>query len=40
MSGVREELLDRQASALQLPLIKVRIPPSPAEVGSSVTART
>lgn len=28
ISGVREELLDRQASALQLPLIKVRIPPA------------
>jgi uncharacterized protein (TIGR00290 family) len=27
ISGVREELLDRQASVLQLPLIKVRIPP-------------
>ena len=26
ISGVREELLDRQASALQLPFIKVRIP--------------
>jgi uncharacterized protein (TIGR00290 family) len=28
MSGVREELLDRQADALGLPLIKVRIPPA------------
>jgi diphthamide synthase (EF-2-diphthine--ammonia ligase) len=28
ISGVREELLDRQTSALQLPLIKVRIPPT------------
>ncbi len=28
MSGVREELLDQQAAALQLPLIKVRIPPA------------
>ena len=27
MSGVREELLDRQAEVLGLPLIKVRIPP-------------
>lgn len=27
ISGVREELLDRQASALQLPVVKVRIPP-------------
>jgi uncharacterized protein (TIGR00290 family) len=27
MSGVREELLDRQADVLGLPLIKVRIPP-------------
>jgi uncharacterized protein (TIGR00290 family) len=28
ISGVREELLDRQAAALQLPVIKVRIPPA------------
>jgi uncharacterized protein (TIGR00290 family) len=28
ISGVREELLDRQASALRLPVIKVRIPPA------------
>ncbi len=28
MSGVREELLDRQADTLGLPVIKVRIPPS------------
>ena len=28
ISGVREELLDRQASMLQLPVIKVRIPPA------------
>ena len=28
MSGVREELLDRQAEVLGLPLIKVRIPPT------------
>jgi uncharacterized protein (TIGR00290 family) len=28
MSGVREELLDRQAEALGLPMIKVRIPPA------------
>src|SRR5947208_2117842 len=28
MSGVREELLDRQADALVLPVIKVRIPPA------------
>jgi len=28
MSGVREELLDRQAQLLRLPLIKVRIPPA------------
>jgi uncharacterized protein (TIGR00290 family) len=28
ISGVREELLDQQAAALQLPLIKVRIPPA------------
>jgi uncharacterized protein (TIGR00290 family) len=28
MSGVREELLDRQADALGLPLLKVRIPPA------------
>lgn len=28
MSGVREELLDRQAEALELPLVKVRIPPA------------
>jgi uncharacterized protein (TIGR00290 family) len=27
MSGVREELLDRQAEALGLPLVKVKIPP-------------
>jgi uncharacterized protein (TIGR00290 family) len=27
MSGVREELLDRQADALAMPVIKVRIPP-------------
>jgi uncharacterized protein (TIGR00290 family) len=27
ISGVREELLDRQATALDLPVIKVRIPP-------------
>jgi uncharacterized protein (TIGR00290 family) len=28
MSGVREELLDRQADVVGLPLVKVRIPPS------------
>src|SRR6266498_4104160 len=28
MSGVREELLDRQAEVLELPLVKVRIPPA------------
>lgn len=28
MSGVREELLDRQAEVLGLPLVKVRIPPA------------
>lgn len=28
MSGVREELLDRQAQVLGLPLVKVRIPPA------------
>jgi uncharacterized protein (TIGR00290 family) len=28
MSGVREELLDRQADALVLPVVKVRIPPA------------
>jgi len=28
MSGVREELLDRQAAAVGLPVIKVRIPPA------------
>jgi uncharacterized protein (TIGR00290 family) len=28
MSGVREELLDRQADALALPVMKVRIPPA------------
>jgi len=28
LSGVREELLDRQAQALGLPVIKVRIPPA------------
>ena len=28
MHGVREELLDRQAAALGLPVVKVRIPPS------------
>jgi uncharacterized protein (TIGR00290 family) len=28
MSGVREELLDRQAEVMALPLIKVRIPPA------------
>ena len=28
LSGVREELLDRQAEALGLPVIKVRIPPT------------
>ena len=28
MSGVREELLDRQAEAVGLPVIKVRIPPT------------
>ena len=28
ISGVREELVDRQAAVLQLPLIKVRIPPA------------
>src|SRR6266568_1318765 len=28
MSGVREELLDRQADVLGLPLVKVKIPPA------------
>jgi len=28
MSGVREELLDRQAEVLEIPLVKVRIPPA------------
>ena len=41
MSGVREELLDQQAIALQLPLIKVRIPPAcPNEVYEQLMAAT
>jgi uncharacterized protein (TIGR00290 family) len=41
MSGVREELLDRQADALDLPVIKVRIPPAcPNEVYEQRMAST
>src|SRR5207247_3381639 len=41
MSGVREALLDRQAEALGLPVIKVRIPPAcPNEVYEQRMAST
>jgi uncharacterized protein (TIGR00290 family) len=41
MSGVREELLDRQADALALPVVKVRIPPAcPNEVYEQRMAST